>query len=136
MARRTVYWSKMRYLCKEEAMTPTGQVLASQPSQMLGVDLMDLRGQTALVAIDFCSGYIKYDPIEGESTDHVMEELNNNFGKLGLVEEIYSDNGPCFKSAKFTHFCRHIEISHQTSSPHYHRSIGCVERPIQTQNRL
>ena len=49
-----------------------------------------------------------------------------------MVEEIYSDNGPCFKSATFAQFCQDMEISHQTSSPHFHQSMGRVERAIQT----
>ena len=145
-ARRMVYWPKMQdditdtinrcqecqIHAKKKPRPPQRQVSASRPSQMLGVDLMDLRGQTALITIDFYSGYITYDPIKGESIDHAVEALNNSFQKLGLVEEIYSDNGPCFKSTKFAQFCQDMEISHQTSSPHFHQSMGRVERAIQT----
>ena len=145
-ARRTVYWPKMQDditdmidKCEEcqihankKPRPPERQVTASKPSQMLGVDLMDFKGQTALVTIDYYSGYITYDIMENESTDQVINMLNRNFQKFGLVEEIYSDNGPCFKSEKFARFCRQLEIAHQTSSPYYHQSMGRTKRAIQT----
>jgi hypothetical protein len=103
---------------------------------MIGVDLMNFKGQTALVTIDFYSGYITYDVMENETTDQVITKLNQIFQKFGLVEEIYSDNGPCFKSDKFSMFCQALEIAHQTSSPHYHQSMGRVERAIQTVKQI
>jgi transposase InsO family protein len=149
-ARRTVYWPKMQdditdmvnqcqecqIHAKKKPRPPERQVTASRPSQMLGVDLMDFKGQTALVTIDFYSGYITYDIMSNESTDQVIKVLNHNFQKFGLVEEIYSDNGPCFKSDKFASFCHQLEIAHQTSSPHYHQSMGRVERAIQTVKQI
>ena len=149
-ARRTVYWPKMQYditdlidrcqecqiYAKKKPRPPERQVTASRPSQMLGADLMELNGQSGLVTIDFYSGYITYDAIDGESAETVIKALNRNFQKFGLVEEIYSDNGPCFKSEKFAKFCRNLDIAHQTSSPHYHQSMGRVERAIQTVKRI
>ena len=65
--RHTVYWPKMQddvtgminrcqecqIHAKKKPQPPQQQVSASQPSHMLGVDLIDLRGQISLVTIDF-----------------------------------------------------------------------------------
>lgn len=149
-ARHTVYWPKIQdditdminqcgecqTHAKKKPRSPERQVSASRPSQMLGIDLMDFKGQTALATIDFFSGYITYDPLNGESTSSVIKALNHNFQKFGLVEEIYSDNGPCFRSAQFNKFCQELEIAHETSSPHYHQAMGRVERAIQTVKQI
>jgi transposase InsO family protein len=149
-ARRTVYWPKIQdditdminrceecqIHAKKKPRPPERQVTACRPSQMLGVDLMELNGQTGLVTIDYYSGYITYDALRDESADSVITALNQIFQKFGLVESIYSDNGPCFKADKFSRFCQELEIAHQTSSPHYHQSMGRVERAIQTVKQI
>lgn len=149
-ARRTVYWPKMQnditdmincctdcqIFAKKKPKPPERQISASRPSQILGADLMNHNGQNAIVTIDFFSGYITYDQLKGQTTDQVIHVLNINFQKFGLVEEIVSDNGPCFKSDKFETFCTDMEISHGTSSPHYHQSMGRVERAIQTVKQI
>jgi transposase InsO family protein len=149
-ARRTVYWPKIQdditdminrceecqIHAKKKPRPPERQVTACRPSQILGVDLMELNGQTGLVTVDFYSGYLTYDVLKNESADSVINALNHLFQKFGLVEEIYSDNGPCFKAEKFSRFCQELEIAHQTSSPHYHQSMGRVERAIQTVKQI
>jgi transposase InsO family protein len=149
-ARRTVYWPRMQdditqmvNSCEEcqihankKHRPPERQVSASRPSQMLGIDLMELNGKSALITIDFYSGYITYDPLPNESTEAVIEALHLNFQKLGIVEEIYSDNGPCFKSSRFAQFCEELQVAHRTSSPHYHQSMGRVERAVQTVKQI
>jgi len=145
-ARRTVYWpklqddiSQMLLQCtecqqhgKKKPSTSEKQISVTRPMEVLGLDLMDFRGQHALVAVDFFSGYISVDYIQSETSDAVIACLNSDFRKLGLAETIISDNGPCFKSEKFNKFCNRLEIKHITSSPHYHQSNGRTERAIQT----
>lgn len=149
-ARRTVYWPKLQddvsamiASCsdcqihgKKKPRPPERQVSATRPMQVLGMDLMEFRGRHALVSVDYYSGYITYDPIAAQTTEDVVQALNSNFQKFGLAERIISDNGPCFKSEKFSMFCKELEIKHTTSSPHFHQSNGRAERAIYTVKQI
>ena len=102
--------------------------------EILGMDLMNFRGQHALVTVDYFSGFVTHDTLNSETTEAVTKVLNNNFRKFGLIfglpEKTISDNGPCFKSTSFRHFCEQLDIGHITSSPHYHQNNGRAERAV------
>ena len=104
--------------------------------EIIGVDLMDFRGQSVLVAVDYFSGYITMDFIQDGTSSAVVKSLNNNFRKFGLAERIISDNRPCFKSEEFRNFCNTLEIKHTKSSPHHHEGNGRAERVIQTVRQI
>ncbi len=97
---------------------------------MIAADILHFEGKCTLVTIDIYSGYITYDPLQSEQTIDVTNALINNFQKFGLVQTIFSDNGPCFRS-KFKEFCVKFDIEHDTSSPYYHKAMGQVERANQ-----
>ena len=144
--RRSVYWPNMQddisdllFHCnecqihgKKKPRVPERQVSASRPMEIIGIDLMEFKGKTALVSVDYYSGCLTFDFIQAGTSEEVVKVLDNNFRKLGLAERVISDNGPCFKSEKFKTFCTALEIKHTTSSPHYHEANGRAERSIQT----
>ena len=135
-ARRTVFWPKIQDditrmvdRCPECQIhankiprAPERQISASRPLEILGVDLMEFKGQHALVSVDYYSGYIFYDMVMGQTSKDIITTLNVNFRKFWPAERIISDNGPCFKSEEFRKFCEKLEVKHDTSSPHYHES--------------
>lgn len=145
-ARRTVFWPKIQdditrlvnqcsdcqIHAKKSPRTPESQISASRPFEILGVDLMEFKGQHALVCVDYYSGYLFYDTVMAQTSRDVINTLNVNFRKFWPAERIISDNGPCFKAEEFRKFCEKLEIKHTTSSPHYHESNGRAERAIQT----
>ena len=149
-ARRNVYWPGLHndiaeslMQCEEcqqfgnkKAKTSEFQISVTRPMEVVGMDLMDFKGQTFVVTIDYFSGYITCNHIRSETSEAVIKAVNNDFRKLGLPESIITDNGPCFKSAKFAQFCEDLEIHHVTSSPHYHQSNGRAERAIQTVKKI
>ena len=149
-ARRTVYWPKMQEdisamllectQCQQHGRKkprlPEQQHSTTKPMELLGMDLMEHRGEHFLATIDYFSGYIMIDRISSETTDAVKKASNNNFRKFGLPEKIQTDNGPCFNSNRFQQFCDALDIQHLTSSPHYHESNGRVERSIQTLKQM
>ncbi len=112
------------------------QVSATRALDVLGMDLMEFRGVTSLVTVDYFSELITFDPLERQDSDAVIKALNTIFRKIGPPERIISDNGPCFKSEKFNNFCKELEIQHDTSSPHHHQSNGRAERAIQTIKKI
>ena len=69
--------------------------------EILGVDLVNFRGQHALVTVDYYSGFLAYDTLVDETTEAVTAALKNIFRKSGLAEKIISDNEPCFRSDHF-----------------------------------
>lgn len=100
--------------------------------EILGVDLVNFRGQHALVTVDYYSGFLAYDTLVDETTEAVTAALKNIFRKSGLAEKIISDNEPCFRSDRFWRFCDHLDIGHVTFSPYHHQSNGRAERAIAT----
>ena len=54
--------------------------------EILGMDLVDVRGKHALVAVDYFSGFLTYDTLESETTETITKVLNNIFRKFGLPE--------------------------------------------------
>lgn len=145
-ARKTVYWPNMQdditnliQACDEcqihgrkKPRPPERQVSAVRPMEIIGMDILEHRGRSALVTVDYYSGFITYDPIENQTSEAVIKALNNIFRKFGFAERIISDNGPCFKSMAFSLFCKELDIHHSSSSPHYHQSNGKAERAIGT----
>ena len=99
-ARRTVYWPKLQddiidmvHKCDEcqrhgnkKLRPPERQISATRPMEILGMDLVDVRGKHALVAVDYFSGFLTYDTLESETTETITKVLNNIFRKFGLPE--------------------------------------------------
>ena len=145
-ARRTVYWPKIQDDIKDmvrkcdecqifgskKAKSPQHQITAVRPMEVIGMDIMDFQGSHSLVIVDYFSGAIFFDHLNREKTDAALKILNSTFRKFGFTETIISNNGPCFRSEKFSDFCHQLDIRHVTSSPHYHQSNGRSERAIAT----
>ena len=145
-ARRNVYQPKLQdnitemlHKCDEcqrhgnkKPRTQGRQISAIRPVEILGMDLVDFRGQHALVTVDYFPGFLTYDTLESETTRAVTKVLNNIFRKFGLPEKIISDNGPCFRSNNFRRFGDQRDIGHITASPHYNQSNGRAERAVAT----
>ena len=149
-ARRTVYWPKLQddisaviHRCNEcqihankKHRVPERQVSASRPMEIIGVDLFEFKNKSALVTVDYYSGFLTIDAVISQTSDAIIKVFNNNFRKFGLAQRIISDNAACFTSEKFRNFCVDLEIDHTTSSPHYHEGNGRAERAIQTLRQI
>ncbi|XP_030850154.1 uncharacterized protein K02A2.6-like [Strongylocentrotus purpuratus] len=62
----------------------------------------------------------------------VVNATRQVFAEQGVPERIVSDNGRHFDSSTYRDFATQWGFSHVTSSPHYPRSNGFIERMIQT----
>ena len=98
------------------------------------MDLVDFRGQHALVTVHYFSGFFTYDTLESETTEAVIKVLNNIFRKFGLPrpDKMISDYGQCFRSSHFRRFCDQLDIRQITSNPHHHQRNGRAERTVAT----
>ena len=57
---------------------------------------------------------------------------NTFFSKYGIAKVVISDNGPEFTANTFQSFSKQWDFKRTTSSPHYAKSNGQIERTIQT----
>ena len=70
------------------------------------------------------------------SSAAVCAEIATIVTELGLPHIIGSDNGPCYNSKEFQQLLQCYNITHHTSSPHYPRSNGFVERIVGVAKKL
>ena len=92
-----------------------------------------LKQDEYLIVVDYFSKmyFIRKVPSPSSSLA-VVKLLKQIFSEHGIPEKVVSDNGPHFSSQSFTEFSKSWGFEHATSSPHYPRSNGQVERTIQT----
>ena len=88
-ARRTLYWPKLQDditqkvgRCSEcqrhgnkKPRPPERQFLATRPLKTLGMALVEFQNQIVLVTVDYFSGFLTYDTLDGESTEAVTQGI-------------------------------------------------------------
>ena len=117
-ARNTAFWPKMTYniqqliekciICQEhgnsQPIIGTTQELPHFPWHTLVTDMFNWKRMDFLIVADVFSKYIIVRKLPN-STSAVCIELSMIVTELGLPHIIRSDNGPCYNSKKFQHFC-------------------------------
>ena len=102
------------------------------PWYTLGIDIMFHNQTTYLVIVDYFSKYPIVEMLSNCSSYAVSRIVNKYIGLFGRPYQIISDNGPQFIGSAFQKLIKDFNIIHTTSSPHYPRSHGMVERTIRT----
>ena len=64
------------------------------------------------------------------SSHAVAKKLQMYVSLFGRVDEIFTDNGPQYTGQAFKEFVKDWGIKHVTSSPHYPKSNGFIERHV------
>ena len=103
---------------------PTG------PWLKLGMDYFNFNGTSYVLVSDYFSKFPYMFKVK-TSFLSLRDHLINLFAIEGYLDEIVMDNGPPFSSQDFNRFLSKLGITHTTSSPHYPRSNGSVERMVQ-----
>ena len=105
------------------------------PWLKLGMDYFNFNGNSYVLISDYFS---KFPYMFKAKTNFwsLRDHLINLFAIEGYPDEIVTDNGPPFSSQEFNRFLSKLGITHTTSSPHYPRSNGSVERMVQTVKTL
>ena len=62
---------------------------------------------------------------------HVANQYKLIFSEYGWPETLISDNEACYSVDAFTSVMNAYHVNHITSSPHYPKSNGHVERYVQ-----
>ena len=145
-ARSCVWWpsmpkdiERMVSQCREcashanrmtEPLRPTAT--PDRPWQMLGTDLLQLKGETYLLVVDYYSRYPELALLGRAdfSSRKVITHMKSMFALHGIPELVLSDNGPQYASEEFLRFAAEYSFTHITSSPHYHRANGAAEKVV------
>ena len=115
--------------CKEPLMSTS---IPTYPIQLLGSDLMHWNNQDFLIMVDYYSRYFEIERLHSTRSETIIKKMKKIFSRMGIPEELRSDNGPQYASEEFRDFTRKWEIQHITSSPSYPKANGLAERQVQT----
>lgn len=107
--------------------------LISAPFRRVAIDLIGPLPKTtqgnrfALTFVDFSTRWPEAVPLKETTTPYVAEALLNLFCRLGIPEEILSDNGPQFVSELMTEVMRLMGIRAIHSTPYHPQTtvINC-----------
>ena len=67
-----------------------------------------------------------------KTAEIVIQKFTQLFPQYGNPKSLTTDNGPPFSSEVFAQFMRMQRVEHITSSPHYPKSNGFIERQVKT----
>ena len=124
---------------KSQAKEPMEPILINTPNvpfHTLGCDLFSLNDKDYLVIGDYYSKYPFVEHIRSQTSEVVSRIFIKLISQFGIPNTIISDNGPCFIGHQFQHLMQRYNINHVTSSPHYPKSHGFIERLVQTAKNL
>ncbi|XP_064467881.1 uncharacterized protein K02A2.6-like [Ornithodoros turicata] len=104
-----------------------------RPWEKLAMDLFCLNGQWWLIVTDYYSRYPEIARLSSLSAATVVNHCKSIFARLGIPNEVISDNGPQFagaESSEFRKFPEEFKFKHTTSSPRYPQSNGMAEAAV------
>ena len=117
-----------------EPLKPTP--VQDRPWQKLGTDLMDWKGESYLLVVDYFSKFIELALLKNTTSETVVSHLKSIFSRHGIPEVLVSDNGPQYSSTHFAKFADKYAFTHDTSDPLYPQSNGEAERAVRTIKQL
>lgn len=103
----------------------------SKPWQSLASDLFEINGRQFLLTVDRYSKFPVVDELPMPASSHaVTQKMQMYMSLFGCPDEILTDNGPQYTGQTFQNFITKWGIKHVTSSPHYPKSNGFIERHV------
>ena len=102
------------------------------PWQDLAADFFTYKTNDYLLVTDTFSKYPFTYKMHKKTSETVIHKLTQLFSQYGTPNTISTDNGPPFNSEPFTKFLIEQRVDHITSSPHYPKSDGFIERQVKT----
>ena len=146
-ARATVYWPgidadiveyvKRCKTCTQHKATQHIQPMLPRdvpeaPWQDLAVDFFNFKGKEYLLIADTFSKYPLAFRMTRKTAETVIHKFTQLFSQYGNPKSLTTDNGPPFSSEAFAQFMSTQRVEHITSSPHYPKSYGFIERQVKT----
>ena len=146
-AREAVYWPGIDShisdyvswctICTKHKASPPAQPMLPRDIpdglwQDIAVDYMMFKGHEYLI---ICDTFIKYPfiyKVTAKSAQSSCLHLLKLISQYGPPMSLSTDNGQPFASDELTEFLTHHHIAHHTSSPHFPRSNGFIQRKVRT----
>ena len=90
------------------------------------------------MVIDYFSRYIDLMHLRQTKTRDVIGKLKCSFARLGIPEELVSDNGPQFQfsGVEFKHVAVEHDFEHSATDPHYPQANGMAEKGVDMVKRM
>ena len=73
-----------------------------------------------------------WSDLPNETRRTVLNALKGVYCNFGLPRRVLTDNGPFFRSQEFIEFHSKLALSFEKASAYNHKSVGSVERMVQT----
>ena len=103
------------------------------PWQRIHVDFLGpFLGKMFFLITDAHSKWPEVSIMSSTTAVRTISVLREIFSRLGIPEQLVSDNGPQFLSDEFKQFMTANGIKHIRSSPYHPASNGAAERMVQT----
>ena len=146
-ARATVYWPGIdadivEYVKRCTTCTQHKATLHIQPMlprdvpeapwQDLAADSFNFKGKEYLLIADTFSKYPFAFRMTTKTAETDIQKFTQLFSQYGNPKSLTTDNGPPFSSEVFAQFMNTQRVEHITSSPHYPKSNGFIERQVKT----
>ena len=106
--------------------------IPTRPWQTVGTDIFHYNSDDFLIMCDYYSKFPFIKKLAKMDSQTVVDCTKSVFAEQGIPERVISDNGRQYDCATYRQFAKDWGFDHVTSSPHYARSNGFVERQIQT----
>lgn len=105
--------------------------IPSRQWQSIVSDLFEINGRHYLLTVDRFSKYPLVDQMTTPVSSHtVTQKMQSYMSLFRRPDEILTDNGPQYVGQAFQAFMKKWGITHVTSSPHYPKSNGFIERHV------
>ena len=102
------------------------------PWQDLAVYFFNFKGKEYLFIADTFSKYPFAFGMTTKTAEIVIQKFTQLLSQYGNPKSLTTDNGPPFSSEVFAQFMSTQRVEHITSSPHYPKSNGFIERQVKT----
>ena len=130
----TVSWCTI--CTKYKASLPAQQMLPRDipdvPWQDITVDYMTHKDHEYLIICNAFSKYPFLHKVMSKSAQSLCMHLLELISQYGPLMSLSTDNGPPFALDELAEFLTCHSIAHHTSSPHFPRSNGFIERQVRT----
>ena len=146
-AREAVYWPGIDSdisdyiswctICTKHKASPPAQPMLPRdipdgPWQDITADYTTFKGHEYLIICDTFSKYLFVYKVMSKSAQSLCLHLLELILQYGPPMSLSTDSGPPFASNELADFLTHHRIAHHTSSPHFPRSNGFIERQVRT----
>ena len=118
-ARKVIYWPGMSKdvedyvskctVCRRQPVQQGKEPLIchkllNRPWEKMAVNLFDLNGTEFVVTVDYYSSFFEVDKLRSKTVEEVVKKLKAHLARHGIPDQLVSDNGQPFSSAKFQEF--------------------------------